>query len=159
MWRFLAITAGLPLAAVVGNALFRLAARLQQSASADLILVLVVFDLTILIEGSELEKAFPEARLVYGFVALGCFFRERDPSNLTVEHPAREQARADASLIVAVTNMPSPDALKALGGLVAYHYIEEVFLIASSTHGANNSGPIQQTPKTTARRFEPVAAA
>jgi len=74
MWRFLAITAGLPLAAVVGNALFRLAARLQQSASADLILVLVVFDLTILIEGSELEKAFPEARLVYGFVALGCFF-------------------------------------------------------------------------------------
>jgi len=86
-------------------------------------------------------------------------FWERDPSNLTVEHPAREQARGDASLIVAVTNMPSPDALKALGGLVAYHYIEEVFLIASSTHGANNSGPIQQTPKTTARRFEPVAAA
>jgi hypothetical protein len=72
MVRLWLIGAGLPVVAVVGNALVRSWLRLHQSACADLILVLLVFDLTILIEAAELEKAIPEVRLIYGFVTLTC---------------------------------------------------------------------------------------
>jgi hypothetical protein len=70
MVRFLVIAAGLPLAAVIGNSLLRLALRLPQSAAADLILMLIVFDLTILIEPGELETAIPNLRIIYGVVTL-----------------------------------------------------------------------------------------
>jgi hypothetical protein len=71
MLKFFLIAAGLPLAAVVGNSILRLALRLPQSAPADLILVLIVFDIVILIEPADLEGAIPNVRLFYGFVALG----------------------------------------------------------------------------------------
>jgi hypothetical protein len=68
---FFTIAAGLPLLAVVGNSILRLAFRLPQSAPADLILVLIVFDISILIEPAELGVV-PHIREYYGFVTFGC---------------------------------------------------------------------------------------
>jgi hypothetical protein len=73
MVKFLIIAAGLPIAGLIGNSLVRLAFRLPQSAAADLILVLIILDLTILIQPAELEAAIPHVRIVYGFVVFFSF--------------------------------------------------------------------------------------
>jgi hypothetical protein len=74
MITFLVIGVGLPLAAVIGNSIMRWAFRLPPaSAAADLILVLVVFDIAILIQPAEVARFLPYAREFYGFVAFFSF--------------------------------------------------------------------------------------
>src|SRR5262249_15681802 len=46
--------------------------KLPQSAPADVILVLIVFDLTIMIEPGQLLVELPDVRTIYGVVTLLC---------------------------------------------------------------------------------------
>jgi hypothetical protein len=72
MVTFFVIAVVLPLVAVVGNSILRWAYRLPQSAPADLILVLIVFDISILIKPDELVTLVPYAREFYALVLFIC---------------------------------------------------------------------------------------
>jgi hypothetical protein len=69
----LIVAFGLPLTAVVVNALIRWSFGLPQSAAADMILVLIVFDISVVSVPGEILKAMPEdIRVCYGMIALAC---------------------------------------------------------------------------------------
>lgn len=69
----LVVAVGLPLAAVVTNGLIRWSFGLPQSAAADLILVLVVFDISVLSVPGEILQAMPhDIRVWYGVIGLLC---------------------------------------------------------------------------------------
>jgi hypothetical protein len=72
MLTFFVISVGLPLVAVLGNSFLRWAIGLPQSAPADLILVLIVFDITILIQPADLTIIVPNAPAFYGLVLIVC---------------------------------------------------------------------------------------
>jgi hypothetical protein len=73
MVTYFVIAVGLPLALVCGNSAVRSAFRLPQSAPADLILVLIAFDIAVLINPAELTILVPNARELYGLVTVVTF--------------------------------------------------------------------------------------
>jgi hypothetical protein len=73
MVTYFVIAVGLPLALVCGNSAVRWAFRLPQSAPADLILVLIAFDIAVLINPAELTILVPNARELYGLVTVVTF--------------------------------------------------------------------------------------
>ena|SRR5262245_20804803 len=72
MITYLVVGIGLPVLALVGNSAVRIAMRLPQSTPADLILVLLVFDVAVLIQPDELTILGGHVREWYGAAALIC---------------------------------------------------------------------------------------
>ncbi|MGH6824686.1 hypothetical protein [Methyloceanibacter sp.] len=91
----LIVAVGFPIAAVAANTVVRWAFGLPQSAAADLILVLIVFDLTLLIVPGDILSALPDyVRPLYGIIALGCITLWV-VSLYRIEVPLRERMTAD----------------------------------------------------------------
>jgi hypothetical protein len=68
------VLVGLPVAGLATNSTIRWMFGLPQSATADLILVLVIFDLTLLCSPGEVLSRLPDyARGIYGLITLVSF--------------------------------------------------------------------------------------
>src|SRR5438128_8640808 len=72
MITYLVVGIGLPMLALLANSAVRIALRLPQSAPADLIMVLLVFDIAVLIHPGELTIFGGNVREWYGGVAIVC---------------------------------------------------------------------------------------
>jgi hypothetical protein len=94
----LIVAVGLPLVAVVTNTLVRWSFGLPQSAAADLIVVLMVFDISILSVPGEILAGTPhEIRVWYGIVMMLCIALWVI-SLYKVERPLREEMTDDGVL-------------------------------------------------------------